>query len=110
VKKLILAIAIVLGSLISTTTYAQKAEKIDPVAAISKGDVTSPTPGILSYIADNDLQWAYDLVKDDVIWYKYKGLIYASYIIGPGNPFGITTYGHLVVVFSPKGEPLDAIF
>jgi hypothetical protein len=97
-KKLMLVLALVVASLTINTTYAQtnKTATVEEwKAAVTKGIITKPTPQVIKWCETGPSSALYFPIKDEIVWYKYKGLFYSTYY----GPEGID-----VVVLAPEGE------
>jgi hypothetical protein len=108
-RKIIFTIAIALLSYSSAVSHPSVREAVtvqDVLAAIDKGTISKPNPPVLRFIAGSDAADLYEQVKDYLVWYKYKGVLYAT-LFAPQ----VTQ----VVVYTPNGgyangSPFESYF
>jgi hypothetical protein len=96
-RKILFAIVITLFSYSSAVSGPSAHGEVtleDVRAAIDKGTISKPNPPVLRFIANSDAAELYEQVKDYLVWFKYKGVLYST-LFGPQFT--------QVVVFSPNG-------
>lgn len=70
----------------------------DALAAMQKGIITKPTPKVIHLNETWEYAALYEMVKDYLVWYKYKGVFYSTLFAEENIQ---------VVTFTPNGEFLN---
>lgn len=78
----------------------------DAIAAIQKGIIVKPTPKVLALGKSLPI---YELVKDYVVYYKYKGVFYV--VIPREDNYRLFGYDNIAALaVTPNGEELGPLF
>jgi hypothetical protein len=96
--------ALMFSSFLIRPTFAQpnKTPTVeDCKAAWQKGIITKPTPQVIKWCETGPFSPLYFPVKDEIIWFKYKGLFYSTLFTSEGTD---------VVVIAPNGDYVTYFF
>jgi hypothetical protein len=96
-RRLILALAFLLIPFraVSRTAARSDVTIADVREAIAQGTIPKPNPPVLRFIVHSDAAGLDEQVKDFLVWYNYKGVLYATLFGGQATQ---------AVLYTPNGR------